>query len=126
MNKNRTTNSSRKRMQEKGADSKADSSWAAGDIASYPDQMFRRRKRVEHWDNAVEQGRVALRNLMGKLQPFIHVPYFFSLAWGEDPIPSASPLRLSFTPWMPRNSCVGASGTEPGWPRRAKQKRESL
>jgi NADPH-dependent 2,4-dienoyl-CoA reductase/sulfur reductase-like enzyme len=52
--------------------------WAAGDIANYPDQIFHRRKRVEHWDNAVEQGRVAMRNIMGKLQPFVHVPYFFS------------------------------------------------
>jgi NADPH-dependent 2,4-dienoyl-CoA reductase/sulfur reductase-like enzyme len=52
--------------------------WAAGDIANYPDPIFHRRMRVEHWDNAVEQGRVAMRNMMGKLQPFIHVPYFFS------------------------------------------------
>lgn len=52
--------------------------WAAGDIADYPDQIFHRRRRVEHWDNAVEQGRVAMRNMLGKLQPFIHVPYFFS------------------------------------------------
>ena len=52
--------------------------WAAGDIANYPDQIFHRRRRVEHWDNAVEQGRVAMRNVLGKLQPFIHVPYFFS------------------------------------------------
>ena len=52
--------------------------WAAGDIANYPDQIFQRRMRVEHWDNAVEQGRVAMRNMMGKYQPFIHVPYFFS------------------------------------------------
>lgn len=52
--------------------------WAAGDVASYPDQIFQRRMRVEHWDNAVEQGRVAMRNMMGKHQPFIHVPYFFS------------------------------------------------
>jgi hypothetical protein len=52
--------------------------WAAGDIANYPDQIFHRRMRVEHWDNAVEQGRVAMRNMMGQLQPFIHVPYFFS------------------------------------------------
>jgi len=52
--------------------------WAAGDIASYPDQIFHRRKRVEHWDNAVEQGRVAMRNMLGNFQPFIHVPYFFS------------------------------------------------
>jgi NADPH-dependent 2,4-dienoyl-CoA reductase/sulfur reductase-like enzyme len=52
--------------------------WAAGDVTNYPDQIFHRRMRVEHWDNAVEQGRVAMRNMMGKLQPFIHVPYFFS------------------------------------------------
>ncbi len=52
--------------------------WAAGDVANYPDRIFHRRRRVEHWDNAVEQGRVAMRNMMGKLQPFLHVPYFFS------------------------------------------------
>jgi len=64
--------------------------WAAGDIANYPDQLFHRRMRVEHWDNAVEQGRVAMRNMMSNLQPFIHVPYFFSDAfdlsyefWGD-------------------------------------------
>lgn len=38
--------------------------WAAGDIANYPDQIFHRRMRVEHWDNAVEQGRMAMRNMM--------------------------------------------------------------
>jgi len=52
--------------------------WAAGDVANYPDRIFHCRRRVEHWDNAVEQGRVAMRNMMGKLQPFLHVPYFFS------------------------------------------------
>lgn len=52
--------------------------WAAGDIANFPNPNFHRRSRVEHWDNAVEQGRVVMRNMMGKLQPFIHVPYFFS------------------------------------------------
>jgi NADPH-dependent 2,4-dienoyl-CoA reductase/sulfur reductase-like enzyme len=64
--------------------------WAAGDIANYPDQVFHRRMQVEHWDNAVEQGRVAMRNMTGKIQPFIHVPYFFSDAfdlsyefWGD-------------------------------------------
>jgi NADPH-dependent 2,4-dienoyl-CoA reductase/sulfur reductase-like enzyme len=52
--------------------------WAAGDAVNYPDPIFGKRRRVEHWDNAVEQGRVAARNMLGKLQPFIHVPYFFS------------------------------------------------
>jgi NADPH-dependent 2,4-dienoyl-CoA reductase/sulfur reductase-like enzyme len=52
--------------------------WAAGDVSNYPDKVFDKRRRLEHWDNAVEQGRCAVRNMMGKPQPFIHVPYFFS------------------------------------------------
>jgi len=52
--------------------------WAAGDVSNYPDKVFVKRRRLEHWDNAVEQGRCAVRNMMGKPQPFIHVPYFFS------------------------------------------------
>jgi len=52
--------------------------WAAGDVSNYPDKVFDKRRRLDHWDNAVEQGRCAVRNMMGKPQPFIHVPYFFS------------------------------------------------
>jgi NADPH-dependent 2,4-dienoyl-CoA reductase/sulfur reductase-like enzyme len=52
--------------------------WAAGDVTNYPDKIFGKRRRLDHWDNAVEQGRCAVRNMMGKPQPFIHVPYFFS------------------------------------------------
>ena len=52
--------------------------WAAGDVSNYPDKVFGKRRRLDHWDNAVEQGRCAVRNMMGKPQPFIHVPYFFS------------------------------------------------
>ena len=52
--------------------------WAAGDVSNYPDKVFHKRRRLDHWDNAVEQGRCAVRNMMGKPQPFVHVPYFFS------------------------------------------------
>jgi len=52
--------------------------WAVGDVSNYPDKVFEKRRRLEHWDNAVEQGRCAVRNMMGRPQPFIHVPYFFS------------------------------------------------
>ncbi len=52
--------------------------WAVGDLANYPDKIFGQRRRIEHWDNAVEQAKVAVRNMMGKPQPFIHVPYYFS------------------------------------------------
>lgn len=52
--------------------------FAAGDVARYQDVLFQTRRRVEHWDNAVEQGRHAARALLGQRAPFVHVPYFFS------------------------------------------------
>lgn len=52
--------------------------YAAGDVANYNDVLFGKRRRVEHWDNAVSQGQHAARLLMGERQPFRHVPYFFS------------------------------------------------
>jgi NADPH-dependent 2,4-dienoyl-CoA reductase/sulfur reductase-like enzyme len=62
--------------------------WAAGDVARYQDVLFGVRRRVEHWDDAVEQGKLAGRNLMaapGEAERFEHVPDFFSdvfeLSW---------------------------------------------
>jgi len=51
---------------------------AAGDVANYQDVIFGKRRRVEHWDNAVSQGQYCARSLMGDETPFRHVPYFFS------------------------------------------------
>jgi len=52
---------------------------AAGDVANYPDSMFgKKRRRVEHWDNAVSQGQHVARALLGRREAFVHVPYFFS------------------------------------------------
>jgi 3-phenylpropionate/trans-cinnamate dioxygenase ferredoxin reductase component len=52
--------------------------YAAGDVANYQDLLFAKRRRVEHWDNAVSQGQYCARVLMGERTPFRHVPYFFS------------------------------------------------
>ena len=52
--------------------------YAAGDVANYQDSLFGKRRRVEHWDNAVSQGRHCARALLGERAPFVHVPYFFS------------------------------------------------
>ena len=52
--------------------------FAAGDVANYQDVLFGKRRRVEHWDNAVTQGQYCARSLMGDRTPFRHVPYFFS------------------------------------------------
>src|SRR5499425_1299242 len=52
--------------------------FAAGDVANYQDVLFAKRRRIEHWDNAVSQGQYCARSLMGERTPFRHVPYFFS------------------------------------------------
>ena len=52
--------------------------FAAGDVANYQDVLFRKRRRIEHWDNAVSQGQYCARSLKGDKTPFRHVPYFFS------------------------------------------------
>lgn len=52
--------------------------YAAGDVANYPDSISKKRRRVEHWDNAVSHGLHWARVVLGDRHPFIHVPYFFS------------------------------------------------
>ena len=52
--------------------------YAAGDVANYQDVLFGKRRRVEHWDNAVKQGEYLARRLSGDQEPFKNIPYFFS------------------------------------------------
>ncbi len=52
--------------------------FAAGDIASVPYASLGRRLRVEHWDNAIGQGKVAGRNLAGAETVYDRLPYFFT------------------------------------------------
>ena len=52
--------------------------FAAGDVANYPDLIFGKLRRVEHWDNAVSQGQHWAGVVRGDRKPFSHVPYFFS------------------------------------------------
>lgn len=51
--------------------------FAAGDVANFFDPVFNRRRRVEHWDNAVKQGRLAAKNMLGQRLPYDEVSYFF-------------------------------------------------
>jgi len=52
--------------------------FAAGDVANYLDIIFDKRRRVEHWDNAVSQGQHWAGLVRGDRKPFSHIPYFFS------------------------------------------------
>ncbi len=52
--------------------------YAAGDVARYQDTLAGKRRRLEHWDNAVKQGQYVARCLRGEAEPFKNIPYFFS------------------------------------------------
>jgi len=52
--------------------------YAAGDIAFFPYQALGKQTRVEHWDNALNQGKYAGRNMAGARESYTYMPYFFS------------------------------------------------
>jgi NADPH-dependent 2,4-dienoyl-CoA reductase/sulfur reductase-like enzyme/predicted acylesterase/phospholipase RssA len=52
--------------------------YAAGDVTKFYDPVFARRRHIEHWDNAVKQGLLAARNMLGQRLRYDEVSYFFS------------------------------------------------
>jgi 3-phenylpropionate/trans-cinnamate dioxygenase ferredoxin reductase component len=52
--------------------------YAAGDIAFFHYQALGKQMRLEHWDNALNQGKWAGRNMAGAREPYTYMPYFFS------------------------------------------------
>jgi NADPH-dependent 2,4-dienoyl-CoA reductase/sulfur reductase-like enzyme len=97
--------------------------FAAGDVANYQDVLFGKRRRVEHWDNAVSQGQYCARFLMGETAPFKHVPYFFSdvfdlsyeywgdLSGAEQVVHRGDLSSSSFSVWWLRHDRVVAAFT---------------
>jgi NADPH-dependent 2,4-dienoyl-CoA reductase/sulfur reductase-like enzyme len=93
--------------------------FAAGDVANYFDKLFNKRRRVEHWDNAVSQGQYWAGAVRGERRPFVHVPYFFSDVfdlsyelWGD----SAEATQIvtrgdvnSFSVWWLKRDCLIAA-----------------
>jgi 3-phenylpropionate/trans-cinnamate dioxygenase ferredoxin reductase subunit len=52
--------------------------WAAGDVAAFYNPALATRSRVEHEDNANTMGRMAGRSMAGQLEPYNHLPFFYS------------------------------------------------
>ncbi len=52
--------------------------WAAGDIANAYHPVLDKQIRVEHWDNAKQQGAAAARSILGQDVSYDRLPYFFT------------------------------------------------
>jgi NADPH-dependent 2,4-dienoyl-CoA reductase/sulfur reductase-like enzyme len=94
---------------------------AAGDVANYVDKVFDKRRRVEHWDNAVSQGQHWASIVFRERRPFLHVPYFFSdifdlsyELWGDSEGATQTIARgdlssSSFSIWWLKRDCLIAA-----------------
>jgi NADPH-dependent 2,4-dienoyl-CoA reductase/sulfur reductase-like enzyme len=78
--------------------------YAAGDLAFFPEQVLGPR-RIEHWDNAVSQGRHAGRNMAGANEPFKELPFFFSdlFDFGYEAVGEIDSRLEIFTDWQEPN-----------------------
>ena len=52
--------------------------YAIGDVANHFHPVLGRRIRVEHWDTAIQQGKVVAGNLLGGSEQYVRQPYFFT------------------------------------------------
>ena len=59
-----------------------DGIFAAGDVANHYHPFYRRHMRVEHWQNAMQQGAAAARSMIGKPQPYDALHWFWSDQYG--------------------------------------------
>jgi NADPH-dependent 2,4-dienoyl-CoA reductase/sulfur reductase-like enzyme len=78
--------------------------YAAGDVAFFPEDVLGPR-RIEHWDNAVTQGRHAGRNMAGANQPFTDMPFFFSdlFEFGYEAVGEVDSRLETFADWQEPN-----------------------
>jgi len=78
--------------------------YAAGDVALFPEAGFGPR-RLEHWDNAVSQGKHAGRNMAGAREPFTYVPFFFSdlFEFGYEAVGDVDSRLTTFADWQEEN-----------------------
>ena len=88
--------------------------YAVGDIANHDHPLLGRRVRVEHWDTAIEQAKVAAHNLVGGRRQRLTTgsptssPTSTTSAWNTSGMPPLTPT--------PRSSCRAIWGPSSGGP----------
>ena len=79
--------------------------YAAGDLAFFPYQALGKQTRVEHWDNALNQGKQAGLNMAGAHKPYDYMPYFFSdlFEFGYEAVGDVDASLETFADWQKEN-----------------------
>jgi NAD(P)H-nitrite reductase large subunit len=79
--------------------------YAAGDNAFYPNFVLEKSMRMEHWDNALNQGKWAGRNMAGSHSKFTYQPYFFSdlFEFGYEATGEIDSKMETFAVWQKEN-----------------------
>jgi 3-phenylpropionate/trans-cinnamate dioxygenase ferredoxin reductase subunit len=67
--------------------------FAAGDVAKHPNPYNGTSIRVEHWQNAQNQGSAAARSMLGDTTPYVEVPWFWSDQYDVNIQMSGHPLK---------------------------------
>ena len=79
--------------------------YAAGDNAFFPYRALGQSMRIEHWDNALTQGKWAGRNMAGAHEAFTCQPYFFSdlFEFGYEATGEVDSRLETFADWQKEN-----------------------
>jgi NADPH-dependent 2,4-dienoyl-CoA reductase/sulfur reductase-like enzyme len=79
--------------------------YAAGDNAFFPYEALGTNTRVEHWDNAVQQGKHAGWNMAGNNQAYDYMPYFYSdlFEFGYEAVGDLNADLSTFSDWEEEN-----------------------
>ena len=79
--------------------------YAAGDIAFSPYRTLGQQMRVEHWDNALNLGKLAGMNMAGANEPLNYLPYFFSdlFELGYEAVGDINGELETFADWQKEN-----------------------
>jgi NAD(P)H-nitrite reductase large subunit len=78
---------------------------AAGDNAFFPYTVLGKQMRVEHWDNSLNQGKQAGRNMAGAKERYDYMPYFFSdlYEFGYEAVGDVNTQLDIFEDWRKEN-----------------------
>ncbi|HDS30624.1 MAG TPA: NAD(P)/FAD-dependent oxidoreductase [Firmicutes bacterium] len=79
--------------------------YSAGDNTNFPYIALGKRMRIEHWDNALNQGIHAGRNMAGADKPYDYMPYFFSdlFDFGYEAVGDIDASLETLTNWKEEN-----------------------